>query len=124
MNGSNTTVMSEECVLWTGKISKMGYGYIYLNGKTHFAHRLQFEKVFGAIPAGMQLHHLCGNRSCVNPRHLEIVSPLEHAGKSPRVTHCPKGHEMTEENSYRSPSRPKYASCLRCRRDRNKARYE
>ncbi len=99
-----------ECWEWTASRNKAGYGAFGCNGKTVRAHRFAYEDSIGSVPAGLELDHLCRNRGCVNPWHLEPVSHRENmmrgdTGKhlSDR-THCPSGHEYNESNTriYRS----------------------
>lgn len=59
-----------------------GYGKTRYKGKEYLAHRLYYELANGPIPAGMQLDHLCKQRDCVNPAHLEPVTPLENTRRS------------------------------------------
>jgi HNH endonuclease len=67
------------CWLWTGtRIGRTGYGHISLNGQTTLAHRWAWEFLIGPIPKGMQLDHLCRVKCCVNPDHLEVVTPSEN----------------------------------------------
>lgn len=104
------------CWEWIGA-NQYGYGrfrkLVPTTGKaTHqvLAHRWSYENLVGEIPEGLDLDHLCRNRICVNPEHLEPVTNEENirrgfgigminAGK----TRCAQGHEYTEENTYRSP---------------------
>lgn len=74
------------CWVWTasesgkfaGKKDKQGYGMIYHDGKREMAHRFSFKLLKGEIGEGMQLDHLCRNKMCVNPDHLQIVTYLEN----------------------------------------------
>jgi hypothetical protein len=60
-----------------------------------------YSAVKGAIPDGLHIDHLCRNRACCHPDHLEAVTPRENVRRGVRsqVTHCPKGHEYTPENT-------------------------
>src|SRR5262249_21743267 len=99
---------TDQCWLWIGgKNGGTGYGSFFTGERKVGAHRFSYELKNGKIPRGMVLDHLCRVRSCVNPSHLEIVSHrtniLRGSGASAfhhLQTHCCKGHEFTEENTY------------------------
>lgn len=93
------------CLNWTGSKSR-GYGKIRVNGRTVPAQRAAYETWVGPIPEGYEVDHLCCNPSCINPDHLEAVTPRENkirangwAGTNYRKTHCVHGHEYTPENT-------------------------
>lgn len=102
------------CWNYTGAINANGYGAILQT----VAHRYFYKALVGDVPAGLQLDHLCMNKVCVNPQHLEPVTQAENIRRrSEAITHCIKGHEFTEENTYRRPNRPA-RECKTCRHDR------
>ena len=98
------------CLNFLGSMSHNGYGQLgvyYEDGKRLVrTHRLAYKLVNGAIPVGMQIDHLCRNRRCCNPAHLEAVTSHENTrrGQSPSArnaaaTHCPHGHPYTPINT-------------------------
>lgn len=111
------------CWLWTGTLAGGGYGYPYINGRSHYAHRLTYQQVYGEIAKGLEIDHLCRVRNCVNPSHLEAVHKAENVarGVSPsaqagRQTHCLRGHSLSDPaNVYQDlPSRPRTRTCKPC----------
>ncbi len=119
------------CWEWTGAINSQGYGTFSdkEHGKRHvYAHRFSYEYVFGPIPEGLTLDHLCRVRRCINPFHVEPVTIRENnlRGESPiaqraRADHCPRGHPYDTSNTYYRPD-GQGKQCLTCRNLRNKAR--
>ena len=111
------------CWIWRGPKGNNGYG-LWQRGpgfKPRAVHRVVYEHYKRRpIGEGLQLDHLCRVRSCCNPDHFEEVTPSEntlrqdHAGR--RKTHCPKGHEYTEENTRISKAGKRV--CRQCDRDR------
>lgn len=116
-----------DCWEWTGVLSDNGYSRFYMNGSMHYGHRVSFEHFTGPIPDGLEIDHLCRNRKCVNPDHLDAVtrrvnllrSPIFRGNVQANATHCPSGHPYDEENTYRIPGRS-HRLCRTCRRDRNR----
>ena len=110
------------CWLWTDAPGHYGYGKFYVGGKHARAHRFAYEFLVGDVPAGLVLDHLCRNRMCVNPGHMEPVTNRENIlrGKSPsarhaRKTHCVNGHAFDEANTYKT--RKGGRLCRACRRE-------
>jgi hypothetical protein len=100
------------CWVWVGVVSPsqgtIGYGTIKKGTKVLMAHRVSYEIHKGPIPEGYQIDHLCRYTLCVNPYHLEAVTPQENyrrsnsiSGRNARKTHCKRGHEFTDENIIR-----------------------
>lgn len=73
----------DSCWPWTGRRDRKGYGEVYHDGRKARAHRVVFESMRGPIPEGMQLDHLCRNKGCVNPAHLEPVTNAENCRRKP-----------------------------------------
>lgn len=67
------------CLLWTGYINQSGYGHIWVDGRDVGAHRYAWEQAKGPISDGMELDHMCWNRSCVNVDHLRIATTAQNS---------------------------------------------
>ena len=105
LSGFWDRVEAGDCWVWTGSRGSAGYGQYMRHGRHHLAHRFAWTELVGEIPAGMTIDHLCRNRLCVNPDHLEIVSVAVNTmrGMSPiaiaaRRGSCAQGHPMSADN--------------------------
>jgi len=113
---------TDTCWLWKGRVMWKGYGmFRFENRPDQRVHRLAYAEVVGPIPAEMTIDHLCRNRVCVNPDHLEVVTREENTRRARAlVTHCKRGHEL--------PPRTPHATqrvcliCVRALRASRKAR--
>ena len=101
-----------------------GYGRLWISGKHVAAHRLAYELFVGSIPEHLTLDHLCRNRGCVNPFHLEPVTMRDNslrgisfAAKNAPKTHCPRGHPYDLFNTYVDPRGRR--ECRICKRLRD-----
>lgn len=104
------------CWVWQGCTSS-GYGKVDVEGRLLLVHRVMYELFKGAIPKGLHIDHLCRNRSCCNPYHLEPVTPRENVSRGKQlITHCPQGHPYNDKNT-RTTSEGK-RQCKECHRIR------
>lgn len=116
------------CWEWAGSKNDDGYGSIRDSGRSLLAHRVSYEIHVEAIPAGMELDHLCRNHGCINPEHLEPVTHAENMRRSvrPLLKSCHAGHEFTPENTYyhRTPNGRRARRCRACALAANARHYQ
>ncbi len=93
------------CWIWQRSCHR-GYGQLWANGTMNRAHRIAYELVKGPIPKSLTIDHLCRNRACINPDHLEAVTMRKNVlrGNGPtainaRKTHCKRGHPFDAANT-------------------------
>jgi hypothetical protein len=120
---------ADECWDWL-QSTRRGYGRCWpVDGiPERVAHRIAYTLEHGPIPDGLTIDHLCRNRRCCNPAHLEAVTERENilrgtcpAAENARKTHCNRGHEFTPENTY--DKREGQRQCKTCMRDNDRRRY-
>ena len=122
-NGPWQEKFDSACWLWTGALLQGEYGYFtVIRGQTVLAHRWTYERVNGLIQKGLTIDHLCFNKACVNPKHLEAVSLSENIKRyAASITACKHGHKYTEANTYIGPNGNR--RCRECHRQESK-RYQ
>lgn len=109
---SRYEVREDGCWQWVRKIATVGYGRMYHGGVEYAAHRLVYELTVERIPEGQVLDHLCRNRACVNPDHMDVVPFFKNVRRGLRCRTaanessdlCPNGHEWTLANTYYPPA--------------------
>lgn len=119
------SITLDDCWHFAGYIMPNGYGK--LPNQT-LAHRTMYEVEVGEIPEGLHIDHLCRNRRCINPKHLEPVTAKENtirgfglAAQRSKQTHCTNGHLFEANNIYYHPKR-NTRNCKKCVYIRGKKR--
>ncbi len=127
------------CWLWTGRTMHFGYGVIQLYQRApHISsHRASWMIHHGSIPNGLWVLHKCDVPACVNPDHLFLgthADNMKDAQRKGRLsvpgkgwlgkrTHCPRGHEFNEKNTYVYRTGKKVVRLCRPCRKENQRQY-
>lgn len=121
---------TDGCWLWTGASNHLGYGQIWVTEERRVVQAIRVSlRLHGVeVPADRDVDHLCRNKRCVNPEHLEPVTHAVNMARAPFTgrdwqaakTHCPHGHEYTAGNTYlrRNASGTLSRECRTCRKAR------
>lgn len=118
------------CWEWLGSRWPNGYGGFYLDAehRSRPAHRCAYLLLVGEIPEGFDVDHLCRNRACVNPLHLQAVPRRTNLlrgstviGIAARRSHCRRGHPLAYTRKGR-PGQRRVRTCRECHRNRASAR--
>ena len=122
---------TDACWNWKGGL-RNGYGAFTItlskgSYRPSYAHRIAYKLLKGEIPTNLQIDHLCRNRACVNPKHMELVTRKENLrrGYSPqainaRKTHCVHGHPLEGGNLLSAPLRIGKRQCRICHNARRR----
>lgn len=139
LSDGSGALMPVEDRLWSGAVHTesgcwewqrtraRGYGYIVRDGRLKRAHRVAYELAVGPVPPGKELDHLCANKACINPAHLEAVTHRENVMRADgpssvnaRRTECRHGHPFTPENTRVLANGER--ACRECKRISSRAR--
>lgn len=123
------------CWNWTAYVQPNGYGVFGVGSRTDnsrrrvLTHRWSYEHFVGPIPAGLTIDHLCRNRRCVNPEHLQVVTYRTNllrgdtiTARHAAATTCPQGHPYSEINTYVHPEGERV--CRTCHRERGRQAHD
>lgn len=126
-----TYFMDNQCLLWARKQHKTGYGIWRILGKDYYAHRVVYELTYGEIPKHLTIDHLCFNKLCIEPSHLEAVTGSENSLRYMSKFYkdnpnFPCGHKRIKNNFYtynvkRGQKNYRVNRCLTCEKSKLKS---
>lgn len=135
---SNIKLSDGRCWIWKKTPTPNGYGRVWDETieKDIYVHRASYETFIGSILRGLEIHHKCFNKLCINPTHLELVTSSQHKMKAGHVrsgsnhfngkkTHCKNGHAFSENNITPKKSGGIISGrlCKICCKERERLRY-
>jgi hypothetical protein len=116
-----------DCWEWTAALNNRGYGRFRMPDGHVTAHVMSFRLTYGPVPTGKEVHHICENRKCVRPTHLQAVTHRENLlasgtlpGINAKKTHCLNNHPFNEENTAMTKAGKR--RCRTCVRERARLR--
>lgn len=124
--------VSGDCLVWAGAKSAQGYGTFNYMGENTPVQRAAYRLTYGEIPRGLQVDHLCRNRLCANPQHLEAVTQKENLLRGETISamnlakiECVNGHLLSDDNVYyRRRGKSICRTCIACATRRAREQYE
>lgn len=123
---NKVSISSDGCWNWTASTHRHGYGFFGFNKKVQLSHRVSYQIFLGEIKEGLVLDHLCRNKRCVNPDHLDPVSQKVNMQRGIHATkkYCKNGHEFSAQNTKLYIRKPNNINriCLTCVKNANDSR--
>lgn len=121
-----TVGLEDECWLWSGSLDRKGYGnFSVAKNKSNKAHIFSYVLHYGLFKKGLQVDHKCKIRNCVNPKHLQLLTPKKNNERSSspsainaKKIHCVHGHPFDKNNTIRY--KDGYRRCKTCEMERRK----
>ena len=107
------SIVENGCWDWIGlpRNKNTTRGVFYYKYKHYSAYKFIYEQIYGSVPDGLTLDHLCGRPVCVNPKHLEAVTQAENVRRyNEKITHCPRGHEYKNIPKWAAKRNRKYCN--------------
>lgn len=118
-------IFENGCWNWEACKNQYGYGLIKIKKVSTLSHRFIYEYYYGQLCPDLEIDHLCRNRACCNPLHLDQVTHKVNLLRgdtinaiNARKTHCPQGHKYTSENTYIDYKNAR--RCKICRKEQSK----